>query len=399
MVAACRDCRDPVNPPRTLLDKIWTTHLVRDLGGGVSPARHRPHLPARAHRLDRAQEPAAAGPRGRRSGPGVLHDGPHRRHPPGTRRRHADAGRPGVHHRDPRGGGARPGIRLFDVRDPHQGIVHVISPELGIVLPGVTVVCPDSHTCTQGGDGRARLGHRLDRGRARAGDGHAARARGRRRCGSGSRARLPPGVDGQGPDPAPDRRHGAAGGNGYAIEYAGSAVRALDVEARLTLCNMAIEFSALTGTDRAGRHDLRVPGRAGRSRRGRATGTRRSRTGARCVTRRRRPLRPRDRDRRRRAGADGHLGHQPAARGAASTAGCRTLERRAARPREAYDRALAVHGPRARARRSSDCRSARRSSAPAPTAASPTCARGGDAARPARRARASARSACRARCR
>jgi len=42
------------------------------------------------------------------------------------------------------------GIRLFDVNDPLQGIVHVISPELGIVLPGATVVCPDSHTCTQG---------------------------------------------------------------------------------------------------------------------------------------------------------------------------------------------------------------------------------------------------------
>ena len=45
------------------------------------------------------------------------------------------------------------GIHLFDVRDPDQGIVHVISPELGIVLPGATVVCPDSHTCTQGAMG------------------------------------------------------------------------------------------------------------------------------------------------------------------------------------------------------------------------------------------------------
>ena len=45
------------------------------------------------------------------------------------------------------------GITLFDVNDPDQGIVHVVSPELGIVLPGTTVVCPDSHTCTQGAAG------------------------------------------------------------------------------------------------------------------------------------------------------------------------------------------------------------------------------------------------------
>ncbi len=52
----------------------------------------------------------------------------------------------------------REGIRLFDLGDPGQGIVHVVSPEQGIALPGATVVCPDSHTCTQGGLGALAWG-------------------------------------------------------------------------------------------------------------------------------------------------------------------------------------------------------------------------------------------------
>ena len=59
------------------------------------------------------------------------------------------------------------GIRLFDVEDPLQGICHVIAPELGIALPGFTYVCGDSHTCTIGGIGSSRLGHRVNRCGAR----------------------------------------------------------------------------------------------------------------------------------------------------------------------------------------------------------------------------------------
>lgn len=138
------------------------------------------------------------------------------------------------------------GIRLFDVRDPLQGIVHVISPELGIVLPGATVVCPDSHTCTQGamgalawGIGSTEAEHALATGTLRVIRPKTMRVR--------FEGHLPPAVTAKDLTLAMIARFGSAGGNGYAVEFAGSAVRELDIEARLTLCNMATEFSAMTG--------------------------------------------------------------------------------------------------------------------------------------------------------
>jgi 3-isopropylmalate/(R)-2-methylmalate dehydratase large subunit len=138
------------------------------------------------------------------------------------------------------------GIHLFDVRDPDQGIVHVISPELGIVLPGATVVCPDSHTCTQGalgafawGIGSTEAEHALATGCLRVTKPKSMRVR--------FEGLLAPGVTAKDLSLLMISRFGSAGGNGYAVEYAGSAVRAMEVEARLTLCNMATEFSAMTG--------------------------------------------------------------------------------------------------------------------------------------------------------
>ena len=138
------------------------------------------------------------------------------------------------------------GIRVFDVRDPQQGIVHVISPELGIVLPGATVVCPDSHTCTQGamgalawGIGSTEAEHALATGTLRVNRPKTMRVR--------FEGRLAPGVTAKDLTLALISRYGSVGGNGYAVEYAGSAVRDLEIEARLTLCNMATEFSAFTG--------------------------------------------------------------------------------------------------------------------------------------------------------
>jgi len=138
------------------------------------------------------------------------------------------------------------GIRLFDVGDPDQGIVHVIAPELGLALPGLTIVCPDSHTCTQGavgafawGIGSTEAEHALATGTLRLNKPASLRVRFEGRLGAHVGAkdlslRLL-------------SRRGAAGGRGKAVEFAGSAVRALDMEARFTLCNMATEFSAITG--------------------------------------------------------------------------------------------------------------------------------------------------------
>jgi 3-isopropylmalate/(R)-2-methylmalate dehydratase large subunit len=138
------------------------------------------------------------------------------------------------------------GIRLFDVPDPDQGIVHVISPELGLALPGLTIVCPDSHTCTQGGVGALAWGigstqaeHALATGTLRLNRPHSLRVR--------FDGRLAPCVGAKDLSLVLISRYGAAGGQGKAIEFAGATVRALGIEARLTLCNMATEFSAITG--------------------------------------------------------------------------------------------------------------------------------------------------------
>jgi 3-isopropylmalate/(R)-2-methylmalate dehydratase large subunit len=135
------------------------------------------------------------------------------------------------------------GIRLFDIGDPRQGIVHVISPELGIVLPGLTLVCPDSHTGTQGALGALAWG---------IGSTEAEHAL------ATQTLRVPPPrtlrvtIDGSlanGVTAKDLALHliaagGAAGGKGFAVEFAGSTIRSMDVEARMTLCNMATEFSA-----------------------------------------------------------------------------------------------------------------------------------------------------------
>ena len=138
------------------------------------------------------------------------------------------------------------GITLFDVTDRDQGIVHVVSPELGIVLPGVTLVAPDSHTCTQGafgalawGIGSSEAEHAMATGVLRL-----ARPQAMRVTFSGQ---LAPGVTAKDMALALIAGHGAGGGAGHVIEFTGEAVAALDMEARMTLCNMATEFSAFTG--------------------------------------------------------------------------------------------------------------------------------------------------------
>lgn len=138
------------------------------------------------------------------------------------------------------------GITLFDVNDRDQGITHVISPELGIVLPGVTLVAPDSHTCTQGalgalawGIGSSEAEHAMATGVLRIDKPKTMRVT--------YEGALPAGVTAKDMALALIAAHGAGGGAGHVVEFAGEAVRALDIEARMTLCNMATEFAAMTG--------------------------------------------------------------------------------------------------------------------------------------------------------
>jgi 3-isopropylmalate/(R)-2-methylmalate dehydratase large subunit len=137
------------------------------------------------------------------------------------------------------------GITLFDVTSPDQGIVHVISPELGVVLPGLTLVAPDSHTCTQGafgalawGIGSSEAEHAMATGTLRI-----QRPKTMRVNFNGA---LHQGVTAKDMALVLIATHGAGGGAGHVLEFAGSAVAALDMEARMTLCNMATEFSAMS---------------------------------------------------------------------------------------------------------------------------------------------------------
>ncbi|MCC5794563.1 MAG: 3-isopropylmalate dehydratase large subunit [Chromatiales bacterium] len=138
------------------------------------------------------------------------------------------------------------GIRLFDLGSEQQGIVHVVSPEQGIALPGLTLVCPDSHTCTIGGLGALAWGI----GSTEAEHAMATKTLVVRRpklMRVHFKGKLRDGVYAKDMILHLINRYGAGGGAGHALEFTGEAVRQLPVEARLTLCNMAVEFGAWTG--------------------------------------------------------------------------------------------------------------------------------------------------------
>ena len=138
------------------------------------------------------------------------------------------------------------GIHFFDLNHPSQGIVHVVSPEQGIALPGITLVCADSHTCTLGGLGA------LAWGIGSSNCEHALctntlvikKPRMMKVIFNGT---LPYGVTAKDLILHLISKFGASGGQGYAVEFSGSVIEHLEIEARLTLCNMAVEFGAWTG--------------------------------------------------------------------------------------------------------------------------------------------------------
>ena len=231
-------------PGKTLFDKIWDSHVVADLGGGVVLLHIDRHL---LHDL---------------SGSGALKEVEAKGYVPAQPQLafatpdHAISTRPGrTDDTFPAGGpllrGLRQrtskyGIRLFDMGQDGNGIVHVVGPELGITLPGTTLICGDSHTCTHGGLGALAFG---------VGSSELVHAlatqtlvqRKPKRLRVSFEGKLPKGVT-----PKDMILHvigeiGAAAGTGHAVEYAGSAIRALPVEGRLTICNLSIEMGARTG--------------------------------------------------------------------------------------------------------------------------------------------------------
>ncbi len=140
----------------------------------------------------------------------------------------------------------RVGITQFKMNDRRQGIVHVIGPEQGATLPGMTVVCGDSHTSTHGafgalahGIGTSEVEHVLAT--------QTLSAKKARNLLVKVEGKLPAGCGAKDIVLAIIGRIGTAGGTGYTIEFAGSAIRALSMEGRMTVCNMAIEAGARAG--------------------------------------------------------------------------------------------------------------------------------------------------------
>ena len=229
---------------KTLFDKIWGMHEIAVLDGGVSLLhidRHFIHdleagpglarIRARGYAVRRPDLTFATPDHAIASDPGRTTD----TNPTGGRLL-----------RDMRRGAAAAGIRMFDIGQPGQGIVHVIGPEMGLTLPGSTIVCGDSHTCTHGGlgalafgIGSSELAHVLATQTLRQKKPMTMRLRF-----SGATA---PGVSAKDMILYAIGMLGTAAGRGYAVEFAGEAVTALDIEARLTLCNMSIEMGAKIG--------------------------------------------------------------------------------------------------------------------------------------------------------
>ena len=138
------------------------------------------------------------------------------------------------------------GVELYDVQSPEQGIVHIIGPELGLTKPGMTIVCGDSHTSTHGAFGALAFG---------IGTSEVEHVMATQTLPQDKPKTFRISVEGELPVGVTAKdivlhiigQIGTAGATGYVVEYAGSAIRALSMEGRMTICNMSIEAGARAG--------------------------------------------------------------------------------------------------------------------------------------------------------
>ncbi|MGB6118911.1 MAG: 3-isopropylmalate dehydratase large subunit [Mesorhizobium sp.] len=229
---------------RTLYDKVWDAHVVRDYDDGTSLLYIDRHL------VQEVSSPQAF--------EGLKDNGRALRRP----RAHisvADHAVPTLHRDQPlkpglaasqvarlRENSQRFGIPYIPMRDRRHGIVHVIGPELGFTLPGATLVCGDSHTCTHGAFGALAFGIGSSECESVFAT-QSIRQRKQKRMRVLLEGALPEGVTVKDIILTLISRIGTGGGNGHAIEYAGSTIGHLSQEARMTLCNMSIEAGSRVG--------------------------------------------------------------------------------------------------------------------------------------------------------
>src|SRR5690554_6152675 len=238
-------CRNPaMTKARTLYDKIWDDHLVQNNEDGTSLIYIDRHL---VHEVTSPQ-----------AFEGLRLNNRKVRHPERTLAV--------VHHNVPTTDRSLPnpdpesaiqiaaladntsefGIEYFDPFDKRQGIVHIVGPEQGFTLPGMTIVCGDSHTSTHGAFGA--LAHGI-------GTSEVEHVLATQTLIQKKAKNMLVRVDGQLPHGVTAKdivlaiigEIGTAGGTGYVIEYAGEAIRALSMEGRMTICNMSIEGGARAG--------------------------------------------------------------------------------------------------------------------------------------------------------
>ncbi len=231
--------------PRTLFDKIWDTHVVDRLEDGTCVLYIDRHLVHEVTSPQAFEGLRLAGRKVRRVDATIAvvdHNVP------------TDADRlKGINEPESKlqietleQNVAAFGVPYFPISDARQGIVHVIGPEQGISLPGMTIVCGDSHTSTHGamgalafGIGTSEVEHVLAT--------QTLLQKPARNMLVRVDGILPPGCTGKDIVLAIIGKIGTAGGNGHVIEFAGEAIRGLDMAGRLSVCNMSIEAGARAG--------------------------------------------------------------------------------------------------------------------------------------------------------
>ena len=248
-MTAASDTGIDAEGPRTLFDRIWERHVVvpetADTPAVLYVDLHLVHEVTSPQAFDVLRERGLQVRRPERCLATVDHSVP--TSPASWRMRLADmdvAARNQIRKLDMNCG--RAGIRLLGVNSSRRGIVHVIGPEQGATLPGMTVVCGDSHTTTHGafgalafGIGTTEVGHVLAT--------QCLLQRRPRTLAVELRGQLPEGVTAKDAVLALIGHIGVGGGTGHVIEFRGDAVRAMSMDARMTLCNMAIEAGARAG--------------------------------------------------------------------------------------------------------------------------------------------------------
>ncbi len=224
--------------PLTLFDKIWDRHLVGTRADGKHllymdrHAVHELHAPHAFGLLDDSGRPVR-----RQDLTLVVQD-------------HTVPTRPGVIRLSPhieatQQAGRKHGVQVLGVNEAEHGIVHVVTPELGIALPGLTLACPDSHASTVGalgclafGCGTTELVHVLST--------QVMAMEKPRQIRIWLDGQLSDWVNAKDVALALIRQLGVSAGRGAAVEYAGPVIEAMDIEARMTLCNMTIEWGGRT---------------------------------------------------------------------------------------------------------------------------------------------------------